>query len=187
MNLTLAKEMLPENSNNADEVIGLAASTSSVLHILNYILPNVNKLLEDNIMLISDSFTNIAETSSLIEKSLDNNNLAEVRGQIKEISKNVSSAIVGLQFQDRVSQNLAICTIISSVINEHISKTILSSENQIIANLDISRQIYDKIFLGEIRNEFVDFLMAKNLINSPDDLGHKTADETQHNEDIELF
>lgn len=173
---------------NIDEdIVGSLASASSVLHILNYILPNVNKLLEENIMLISDSFTKIAEASSIVEKNLDNNNLPEIRAQIQEISKNVSSAIIGLQFQDRVSQNLTISMIISSVINEHISKTILSNDGKVEANLDISRQIYDKIFLGEIRNEFVDFLIQKKLINSPDDLGHKAVDASNHNEDIELF
>ncbi|HCR86507.1 MAG TPA: hypothetical protein DIV86_07515 [Alphaproteobacteria bacterium] len=172
----------------SEDILDKFASTSSVLHVLDYILPNVNELLEDNILLIGQSFSKIAETSVAMQKNLAEKKYDEIQDQIFEISKNVSSAIVGLQFQDRVSQNLAICLMISSMINKHIVKVISEQKGDVTADIDISKEIYDKIFLGEIRNEFVKFLVDYNFIKHPSDIGHNPISEvTTNSEDIELF
>lgn len=172
-----------------EKILPQFATTSSVLHVLDYILPNVNELLEDNILLISKSFTKIAESSMDIQKKLEEKKYDEVKNLVDEVSQNVSSAIVGLQFQDRVSQNLAICLMISSLINKHIINTITThQENDIFADLDISKEIYEKIFLGEIRNEFVKFLTDNNFIKHPSEIGHNpVAEITTNSDDVELF
>jgi len=161
------------------------AASSSVLHVLNFILPKVNKLLEENILLITDSFTKIAESSVKAGNFIQSGEQKKAAEEIAQISKNVSSAIVGLQFQDRVSQNLVIADEISSLANTNMLSVINSEDG--VFGISALKQIYSKIFLGEIRNEFVDYLLKNGFIATPEEICHLEKIESDKNEEIELF
>lgn len=162
-------------------------ASSSVSHVLNYILPNVNRLLEDNIITITESFTKIAENNVKLDKLLSENDIDSAKSIATDISRNVSSAIIGLQFQDRVTQNLQIATKLSKILSEKVEDRI-SELGSPEADTEVLRQIYEEIFLGEIRDEFLNYLEKKDYIESKREIiGDESKEPKVSNEDIELF
>ncbi len=166
----------------------ILASASAVIEVMAKVTPDINHLLESNMILVSENFTKIAEAGSNLKKmTLDNDDISSeaVKAEVDKINSSVMNAIMSLQFQDRLSQNL--------VILENISKELSNSTAQAInlqsgVDLDLSKSILELIKLGEIRNIYIDHLVNAGLISGPEDLDYKQVDEAPSSADeIELF
>lgn len=181
----------------------LTQAVSSVIFTLNHILPNVNKLLEDNILLIGQSFSKIAQDTKDIQSlvddfdkdaisSEDSDKINSLEFKLSEISQSVNQAIVGMQFQDRVSQNLVIAQDISKVLFESITKELELDElgKATSHQKAILKNILEKIKLGEIKKEFVDFLIRHKFVESGEEIGYfenKSTSSMDLEDEIELF
>ena len=160
----------------------------AVYKIISEITPKLNSLVEVNIAQISESFANIA---SLFKKVS-----GEINPEVaQEIDKNIGSAIMGMQFQDRLSQNLVIIKNITDVLMDNISETSKLSQSSANAvgesfNLDLAKKIIENLKLGELRDIFVARLISEGHIKSIEDLGIAVATEEEKQkleDDIELF
>ncbi len=178
------------NISVAQESLADLASTRAGLQVIENIIPNVNKLLEDNILLLSEGLTKIASESKKLQKYIAENSSFE-KSQLENFAKNIndgaSSAIVGIQFQDRVSQNLVIACDIAN----NLEKFIAENYNLITGNLNkkLSEDILNLIKLGEIRDKYIAILKQLNLINDSAEIGFKPNEDASkvNNDDVELF
>ncbi|MDX1949191.1 MAG: hypothetical protein SFT90_01670 [Rickettsiales bacterium] len=175
-----------DNSENLADL----ASIRGALNVVEKIIPSVNKLLEDNILLLSEGLTQIASESKKMQKYLSENSTPDknlLEAFSKRINDGASQAIVGIQFQDRVSQNLVIaCDIASNLDNFIAGKYSLLEGN---LNKDLSKDIMNLIKLGEIRDNYLEILKSLKLINDPSEVGfvpNSQADKVS-SDDVELF
>jgi archaellum component FlaC len=226
------------------EWVKLIRSMNCALSVLSDQIPKLNKMLEDNMLQLGESFSGIADGSNKQSKNLDTitveskqnfasidvvSELNSIRGEIsdaavakkveelianvserekgisellkkvREISGDISGkvgvAIVGMQFQDRVSQNLVIMKNVVSEAYKYLEKT-LDDHGSESAN-DGSEKSFDKDFamaimsfftLGELRDMFLDKLKTRGYIHGPADLGLELKDDKPATADeIELF
>jgi hypothetical protein len=192
-----AQALKQPNKNENDKAVELAetlAALTAVLTIVEEVIPRVNKLVEDNIGVITSNFEKIATTSKALARYFELTN-TDVSPFIKEIEKSIGNAIMGIQFQDRLSQNLVILQNISQVSNQHIKGALNIQQNKNGAdgsglNLDLSKKILENLKLGEVREVFVNYLVQNGLIKDAAELGYTAADDEnkkQHSDDIELF
>ena len=188
-----ASDVKPENSDDkTQELVETIAVASAVLTVIEDVVPKLNNLVEQNILTISDSFSKIAATSKTMAKHLAQT--PEAKPLMDEIEKNVAMAIMGMQFQDRLSQNLVIIKNISETLNSTFKSAINlqqsknTSGNDAI-NIDLGKKILENLKLGEVREIYIDFLSKSGLIKDPSILGYKAATEeaNKQEDDVELF
>lgn len=172
-----------------DESLKSLASASAVAEVMAKVTPDINNLLEENITSISDNFTEIASSGrnlqSRIEASGDKLSISEIKSEVEKINKSVANAIIGLQFQDRLSQNLVILQDISQEIKSSIENTLDKKESKEI-DIELSKTILSLLKLGTIRDTYIEYLISKGFIDSPEDLGYHEI-ENEEESDIELF
>lgn len=116
----------------------------------------------------------------------------------KEIKSAISGIIVGMQFQDRASQNLVITINVVSEIVTYLQTEI----DQTIANLDkahepvtldkeFARRLMSLLKLGELQQKFIQHLLSHQYIETAEEIGMQPGSSTaDHNEDddgIDLF
>lgn len=114
----------------------------------------------------------------------------------------ITSAIVGMQFQDRVSQNLVIATNVSKEIiiylREAIDATISSFESRehvlgksgtIAIDETFAKKLIEYLTLGELQQKFIDHLITHGYITNPSQLGFIKDGlvKKQNGESVELF
>ncbi len=119
----------------------------------------------------------------------------------QDMSTAVSRAIVGMQFQDRVSQNLVIAENVAKEnvmhLKENIDKTIakysgdsdfFDDNGSISLDIEFSKRLIKLLTLGELQHQFVNHLVENGYIASGDEIDFG-EDNSGHdvNDDVELF
>ncbi len=185
----LKKEQMSDENQKVNELAQLLATATSVFTIVEDVIPKMNKLVEDNIMVISESFSKIAASTKTLSK---NNASEELKPVFEEIEKGLGSAIMGLQFQDRLSQNLVILNNIAQVLNVA-SKDVVNlqasknASNSTAVNIDLSKKILENLKLGEIREVFVNYLISSGLIKDGSEIGYNPVVCEVQSQDVDLF
>jgi hypothetical protein len=187
-------ETLPSPINMSDAHIG-------VLYALLMQLPTINHLLENSFNDLSSTFVDMSEDVARIQKYIDGLNQQSpisadaVNAQeiSKRVSANISKVIIGMQFQDRVSQNLVIAV---NVLHEVVAELDRSPQN-VRANsaslgassLDIQavNMFVDILKLGEVKQLFLDFLTSRGHADVVAQIGGGFHGHTADEEDVELF
>lgn len=182
----------------------LSVSESQIcsLEVLCTQIPEVSKLLETSICNISERFVAIADDfdrySQCVKQSigLDGKRSGDIDEFHRNISDAISSIIVDMQFQDRVSQNMVIVTNVLNAIIGYVQEEI----NETITNLNErnERVELDKAFaqklltfftLGELQHKFVDHLLTRHYINDYTELGYDPSahPDKKERDNINLF
>jgi len=116
---------------------------------------------------------------------------------VKDNSNKISNIVVGMQFQDRVSQNIVITVNILKTIVEYLDKeigdalpNISREERRKLLDRDFALQILDKLRLGELQLSFVNHLIDHGYIKDAAEVGfsieaHQKNDDSD--DDIDLF
>lgn len=193
--------------------VSVAESQLCALEVLCTQLPEMNRLLESNMLDLGTSFSLLADET---QKQAEN-----VRGVVEAVKEagvkspaldqavvranvsvdkmmvGVSSAIVGMQFQDRVSQNLVIALNISKQISAYLSSAI-EETCAVLPSKHLPAEVLDRAFagtllkcltLGELQHQFVERLIAHHYIRDGAEIGARppTAEELRHRDNVELF
>lgn len=118
-----------------------------------------------------------------------------IDGLADDITQNMGQVIIGMQFQDRVSQNLVIVTNVLNAIIKYLQDEI----DVTISNLDrrneraeldqtFARSLLAFLTLGELQHKFVDHLVTHGYIQDPSDIGYDPGtSEQQDTGEIDLF
>ncbi len=122
--------------------------------------------------------------------------LKKAADNIKDNSLEISQIVVGMQFQDRVSQNIMITVNIMKTIVEYIEKEICISipnmpkeQRKKLLNKDFAREILKQFRLGDLQLSFVNHLIEHGYINNAEEIGFCIEDHEKKDSDdnIELF
>ncbi len=196
--------------------LSVAESQMCALEVLCTQLPKVNALLETNMMDLSTSFTVLASQAQdqarnvaavvAAAKQMQNDagkaaaeqELARAQS-VAEISAEkmiaaVSQAIIGMQFQDRVSQNLVIAQHVSlgivgylqTVLDE--TRACLKTDGEAVLDMAFAQRMAKYLTLGELQRQFIDHLVEHGYISDGSQLGFSGQDEGKSEQgDVELF
>ncbi len=176
------QEKMADENQKLKELSQILATATSVFTIIEDVIPKLNQLVEENILVISDSFSKIAASTKILSKQ---NTSPELKPVFEEIEKGLGSAIMGLQFQDRLSQNLVILKNISEVLNEVSKKSSILGSG---VDVDLGKKILENMKLGEIREVFINYLLSSGLIKDGSEIGYNpVVCEVNKQEEVELF
>lgn len=129
------------------------------------------------------------------EKSL-HSELKKATKAVKSNSSEIGEVVVGLQFQDRVSQNILITVNIMRSIVSYLEKEIKTSlpsitreERRGLLDKEFAKEILQQFRLGELQTSFVSHLVNHGYIEKPEDLGFsfKEHSKQEDDDDIDLF
>lgn len=195
-----------------DEAISLlsewlrtAQSQICASEVLVQQLPTVNEILSDNVEEMSSEFcrirTKIDEQSDIVGSMAANdsttntttNGIKEMEGISEDIKSHLGKIVMAMQFQDRVSQNLCITIDVLSDMITHLQGTIertqdsLQKEDQHIeVNKEFAQEILSRLYLGELKSNFIQKLISHGFIVDESDVGYKNTTDESDNQ-IELF
>lgn len=181
---------LAEQEQHTQTLIGVE---HGAIHALAQQLPEVNALLETSFEEISATFLTIA---TQVNAYRDIVNECEIPSDTKEqlaaissdISNNITKIVMGLQFQDRVSQNLVITiNVLNDLLNEW-----PQGESNDSRDVAFARSVLEKMKLGEVRQRYIDYLMEHGIIDDPsaigfDSISAKEKTDGDGDDDIDLF
>lgn len=182
------RELALEIDRISDEIGSRMREISTSVELGQDKLKTVSTIdLSDNI-LVKEKLEKIL--TSLMEKNKEMEmTLYSTADDSKEISKNISSIVTGMQFQDRTVQRLALISQVMGVLST-IGNEAEQSVYEILPDLkdrefDESwlQEIVKEMFLGEMKERFINNVMLKGEIDSP-------VEEVEHveaSDDIELF
>lgn len=156
-------------------------------------LPEVNALLEDSFEQLSATFMQIAAQinayrDKVAAQKLPPDACAELNALGGDITAGITKVVMGLQFQDRVSQNLVITiNVLGDLLDEW-----PQGESSDARDLAFARSVLEKMKLGEFRQRYLDYLLQHGLIDSAESLGlseapHAQRSGTEDDGDIDLF
>lgn len=168
-------------------------SAAAVVEVMAKVTPDVNHLLESNMVKISESFTKIAESARKLQEDIGVTEASsfaakkpDFKDAVDDINKNIMEVIVGMQFQDRLSQNLVILKDISEETRSNISANLSSLPKQV--DKESLKSLLALIKLGEVRDVFIEYLTKNGFISGPEYLDYNTVDKSSsENDEIELF
>jgi len=193
-----ADELLQRRLNLSEVQIG-------VLQALIKQLPAINGLLENSFNDLSSTFVDMAEDIAVYQQYIKDINQAndgntviaemvnESQSVSARISGNISKVIVGMQFQDRVSQNLVITiNVLKEVAAEldqysHDIRATLGDTAQIVPDADSVTMFSELLKLGEVKQLFLDFLAERGYADLVAQIGGGFHGHVSDEEDIELF
>lgn len=173
--------------------LSVSESQICALEVLRTQLPEVDALLNDSFTDISGRFVQLAEDFQQY-KTMDQTSEA-AQALSAEISQTIGGIITGMQFQDRVSQNLVITVNVLNAIvaylQEEIDETISELDEQkqrAKLDEDFARELIGLLNLGELQHKFVHHLVEHGYITDPAQLGI-SPDKAQREDDdnIDLF
>lgn len=173
-----------------DDMVNEAVKTgihvkASALQSLADQLPEVNQLLESSFEQISGDFIALTDKISRMKAlSLpESAHTDSLNKELQAMESSIRQIVVGLQFQDRVSQNLVIVT---NVINEILRHQESEPPDELIS------AILEQMKLGEFRQKFVNLCLQRQLISEEmaESLCNTSAAQPANSaeeDDIELF
>ncbi|MCC7260533.1 MAG: hypothetical protein IT567_05830 [Alphaproteobacteria bacterium] len=163
--------------------LSVTESQICALEVLRAQLPEVKQLMEHNIESVSDAFSSIA---AQLGDGGASGPLADALGR----------AIMGLQFQDRVSQNLVITINILHAVIEYLQREVDETASALDRahersklDMDFAKHLMGLLNLGDLQRKFVHHLLEHGYIENPAALGLSpdTPDRKKANDDIDLF
>jgi transcriptional regulator with PAS, ATPase and Fis domain len=187
-----ASEIDKEVSKISDEVDVIDVDGKKV-HILEYI----SAIAKDT----KDSDT-AKKLSSLVDsiKSQEDSLHAEIKNTKKALEKNaaeLNEIVVGMQFQDRVSQNIIITINIMKAVTEYLDKeieialpAITRDDRKKLLNKEFAMELLQKFRLGELQHSFVEHLVSHGYIGDSSELGFSAGDlvtAKKDDDEVELF
>ncbi len=166
-----------------------------ILDALGSQLIGVNDLIEGSFGNISTEFVELTgqidEQRALLDRlqqsPSDTDALQALQAIVSDMSSNVTHILMGMQFQDRVSQNLVIVMNILALLSERQKYHLDTMPAE--TNLEMAKEILALLKLGEIREVYVQHLLDRGYIHNVQELGLEEAPDTHAGEDddIELF
>lgn len=183
---------LQEAEAHRDRLIGVE---HGAIYALAQQLPEVNQLLERSFEDISSTFMQIASAVGRYQQNVEALEMAdETRARLEElkaqISSDISKVVMGMQFQDRVSQNLVITI---NVLNDLLEEW-PEGESTDARDLAFAKSVLEKMKLGEFRQRYLDYLLSHQLIDSALSIGFDMGDSSSassasedDDDDIDLF
>lgn len=192
------------------EWLSISESQICSTEVLADQLPRVNDLLETSMNDISSRFSKIASHSAKLRqnlnniiKEIDNNNLGNTlhnliteaeNNELQQINNEIGKIVTGMQFQDRVSQNILITINIMKTIADYLDKefensvpNISKDERKKLINKDFAKELLEKFRLGELQHAFVDHLVSHGYIETAEEIGFTDIESAKKDDDIELF
>lgn len=150
--------------------------------------------------------TSDAETAKQLKslavkiKSHEKDLHAELKKATDNLKKNnieTSQIVVGMQFQDRVSQNILITINIMKTIVEYIEREISASlpeisreERKQLLDKDFAKEILSQFRLGDLQVSFVNHLINHGYIENAEEIGFSMeahVKKESDDDDIDLF
>ncbi len=122
--------------------------------------------------------------------------LQNTQNSVENNASTIGQIVVGMQFQDRVSQNIMITInilkTISSFLEKELSKAIpevSKDERKKLLNREFAMELLEKFRLGELQNAFANHLVNHGYINDTNEIGFKATDHVKQadSDDVELF
>jgi len=191
-------------ASNAREIEAEISKISSEIDVIDVdgknvaILEHIESIAKDT----TDKET-AKKLGSLVQsiKSQEKSLHSEVRKTQKAMEYNaseLSKIVVGMQFQDRVSQNILITINIMKAISDYLDKEISSAlpsvtkeERKKLLNKEFATELLEKFRLGELQHSFVNHLVSHGYISDPAELGFSVekqgAKPKTDDDDVELF
>lgn len=191
------KNLSKEISTLSDEMKDKLNSVSSSVNVSYEVLKDVATIdMSDNI-LIKEKIETLMQ--SMMQQNENFKQILQVAADSsKQISNNISSAIVGMQFQDKVAQHLDNCKnviqLMSSQCDElaHNTENLSTETNIAEMQQELIGKILDQFKLGDLKQKFMESMNEHNIkidaekygvANTKNDGSTSNADE----DDIELF
>lgn len=193
----------------ADELLqrrlNLSEAQISVLQALTKQLPQINELLENSFNDLSSTFVEMSsdimafqnQIKTLADLNEDDDVIAEMAYESTTVSARINESltkvIMGMQFQDRVSQNFVITINVLREIAAELdqySKDIrdtLGGEVSITPDADTVSMFTEILKLGEVKQLFLDFLKERGHGELVAQIGGGFHGHTVDEEDVELF
>lgn len=185
----------------AGQVSDQSSNIKNVIEYASYIEINGEKKeMHDALQELSSSDDVDGDLAKIIEASSKRDVKLKVALDSSQVSLSnmlaaVSSGIVGMQFQDRVSQNLVIAENVSNemmiYLAEIMDKTIADVhedhlDDKIAIDKDFAKRIVAYFTLGELQKKFVGNLMSCGHLDDPAEIGVVSL-ESDDADEIELF
>ncbi len=112
--------------------------------------------------------------------------------QSQEISAALSQGIVGMQFQDWVSQNLVIAVDVLAINILYLKEQIEASSSalevvheSVVLDKEFAKKLIAQFSLGKLQQDFIEHLLDKGYIEDPSELNYdlevSTPEETDNN------
>lgn len=132
-------------------------------------------------------------------KNQEDNLHSELKNTIailKENSKELSEIVVGMQFQDRVSQNIMITINVMQAIVDYLNREVENSlpnitreDRKKLLNIDFAKQLIKTLRLGELQLSFVNHLIERGYIQKSSEVDFCIEDHIKKEDDdnIDLF
>lgn len=163
--------------------LSVTESQICALEVLRSQLPEVKQLMEHNIEDVSGAFSDIA---------------AHVGNQdtTGTLADALARAIMGLQFQDRVSQNLVITINVLNAVIEYLQREIDDTASALDRahersrlDMDFAKHLMGLLNLGDLQRKFVHHLLEHGYIENPAALGLSpdVPEKKRADDDIDLF
>lgn len=193
------------------EWMSVAESGVCSLEVLSEQLPVVNQLLETSMNSLNDDFRLLSESAYNHQKRLDillesqksqspeevtipRAIFEEMQQENEDVRDAIGRMVVGMQFQDRVSQNLVITIDVIHFLVAYIKKSIKHTAEQLKVedekakiDEDFAKQLIEQLKLGELQTRYTNHLIKHGYIQDASEVGYKTEEHGDDGEDIELF
>lgn len=115
---------------------------------------------------------------------------------IKENTSEISEIVIGMQFQDRVSQNIlitinimkAIVTYLDQAINDSMPE-LTKDDRKKLLNKEFAKHMLEQLRLGDLQTSFINHLLNHGYIQDASELGFSldAHEKKEDSDDIDLF
>ncbi|NDF11415.1 MAG: hypothetical protein EB060_01170 [Proteobacteria bacterium] len=203
MRETLAKHTVGAPDAALAYWLSIAESQICSLEVLTQLLPDVSKRLESDMMAISEQFVMLASTlqaqHALIQKMLESEashtSLQTLHQQSQHSAQAIGKIIMGMQFQDWVTQNLVIATNVIKAniahLEESMDKTATPQQQaDIPIDKHFAKELVEDFKLGELQRRFVDHLLKHHYIKDTKEIDFSLSDVAEKktaDDNIDLF
>ncbi len=184
----------------AEEVKNVSKEIGGLTNDMAKRIGTVSDSLHSSYKLVEDLATTDMSDNILAQEKLDillagmvaqNERFTEVMKRAvatsKEISGNISQAVVSMQFQDRNTQYVGNAVGVLRHFFEHLSTLPADMEPHGETVVAAARFISSQFTLSEFRKAFLEHLIDKNWIKAEDVEGVTSSQSTASDDDIEFF
>ncbi|MEM7617720.1 MAG: hypothetical protein AAF195_05010 [Pseudomonadota bacterium] len=198
--------------------VTICASQVCPIEIIVDNLNKVNNLIEQNVNNINQDFLEIASNiqkqsvnlQNICENNkktanIDNELMNEISQEINIVNENINKIVTSMQFQDRVTQNIDVTNNVLKLIIQYVKNASDNTSNSLNqatkpSNIDkdFTTKIMNELHLGDLRNNFTQYLISQGLIDNTSEIGyvhpqeidnhvHHLDDDNIDDEGIDLF